>query len=74
MKPLTIVAIIVGIAFLVLAFVYATTPASSLPTFLPGYDAAQPTTHTKHAIASVLLGLGSFVVAWFSTGPRSAER
>ncbi len=73
MRPLTVVAIVVGIAFLVLAFVYAATEARALPQLLPGYDAARTTPHVKHAIASAVLALGCFVVAWFSTGPRSAK-
>ena len=72
MKPLTVLAVLVGIAFFVLAYVYVTTAASALPHLLPGYDAARTTPHVKHAILSVILGLGSFILAWFSTGPRSA--
>ncbi len=74
MKPATLAAIIVGIAFLALAVVYATTEARALPALLPGYDPASSATHAKHAIAAALLGIGCFVLAWFSTGPRSAEQ
>jgi hypothetical protein len=74
MKPLTVLAILVGIAFLAIAVVYATTEARSLPAIFPGHDPTIAAPHMKHAVAAVLLGLGCFVLAWFSTGPRSAKQ
>jgi hypothetical protein len=65
--------VVLGIALLVVAGVYALTPANSLPGFFPGYDPALPDHHTKHAIAAALLGVGAFILAWFSSGPRSAK-
>ncbi len=74
MKPATVAAVVVGVAFLALAVVYATTEARALPVLLPGYEPGNSTAHVKHAIAAALLGLGCFVLAWFSTGPRSAKQ
>jgi hypothetical protein len=51
--------------------VYFAEPAKSLPSFFPGHDVHSSTTHVKHGIAALLLGLGCFVLAWFATGPRS---
>ncbi len=65
--------VVLGIALLVVAAIYALTPASALPGFFPGYDPSLSDHHAKHAIAAGLLGVGAFVLAWFSTGPRSAK-
>jgi hypothetical protein len=68
---LIIAAIIAGIVLIVIAIVYFAEPAKSLPSFFPGHDVHSSTTHVKHGIAALLLGLGCFVLAWFATGPRS---
>jgi len=62
-------AIVLGVVFVGLAVLYAVEPAKSLP--LPdwmGHDASSDRHHVKHAIASLLLGLGCFVFAWFESG------
>lgn len=70
-KLLLIVAVILGIVFLVVAFIYFTTPASSLPAFLPGHETARTThVHYKHGIGSLLLGFACFVFAWFQSGKK----
>ncbi len=69
-KPLVPVAIVVGILFLVVAYLYATHAAQALPAFLPGYKAGDTHPHTKHALAAFVLALGSFVFAWFQSGPK----
>jgi hypothetical protein len=69
-KPLTILAVIVGLGFLILAFIYWTTPASGLPMFFPGYNATMATVHFKHGLAALILGLGCFVFAWFNSGKK----
>ncbi|MDE3112009.1 MAG: hypothetical protein KGN00_07700 [Chloroflexota bacterium] len=74
MRPLTVLLVVIGVLFLGAAFIYATTEARALPGFFPGYDTAITRAHLKHAVAAVLLGLGCFVLAWFSTGPRSARQ
>lgn len=66
-------AVVLGIVFVGLAIVYAAEPAKSLP--LPdwmGHDSSSSRHHVKHAIASLLLGVGCFVFAWFESG-RSAR-
>ncbi|HEV7461716.1 MAG TPA: hypothetical protein VGN78_14350 [Solirubrobacteraceae bacterium] len=70
-RGLIIAAIIAGIVLIVIAIVYFAEPAKSLPSFFPGHDVHSSTTHVKHGIAALLLGLGCFVLAWFATGPRS---
>jgi uncharacterized membrane protein HdeD (DUF308 family) len=71
-RLLILAAVVAGVALLVIAVVYFSEPAKSLPSFFPGHTAGSNTTHTKHGIAAVVVGLGCFVFAWFQSGPRSA--
>ncbi len=70
MKNCTIVflLVILGILLLGLGWYYIATPANQLASFIPGYDAAMTTIHTKHAIAAFVLGVGCFLLAWFKSG------
>jgi hypothetical protein len=70
-KSLAVVAIVLGIVFVVLAFVYWTTPASSLPSYLPGYNPAMAGVHFKHGLASIILAALLFIYAWFATGKKN---
>ena len=64
-------AVLVGLALIVLAVVYWAEPAKSLPSWLPGHEAGSNHHHVKHGIASFLVGLAALVFAWFrSAGPR----
>lgn len=69
-KAVAILAVIIGIGFLVAGVVYATHSASTLPHFYPGYEAGSSHVHTKHAIASFLLGLAALIFAWFQSGTK----
>ena len=62
-----------GIALIVIAFVYWAEPAKSLPSFFPGHEAGSSHHHVKHGIAAFLLGLALLVFAWFQSGPRRAH-
>lgn len=66
-------AVVLGIAFLALAALYWTTPAGNLPPLIPGYEAGVHTIHFKHGLASLILGLGLFVFAWFKSAPATAR-
>lgn len=61
--------IILGVAFLVLAVWYWLTPAGSLPSYVPGFEAGSTHIHFKHGLASLILGLGLFIFAWFQSAP-----
>ena len=63
-----ILATIIGLFLLVLAFVYFLTPAGSLPTYLPGYLEASAKIHIKHGVGSLFLSLASFAFVWFKSG------
>jgi hypothetical protein len=69
-RLLVIGSAVVGVAFVALAILYVSEPASSLPALVPGHDAGSSHHHVKHGIAALILGVGAFVLAWFHTGPR----
>ena len=70
-RPLVWIAVVVGLALIVLAVVYWAEPAKSLPSWIPGHKAGSNHHHVKHGIASFLLGCACLVFAWFrSAGPR----
>lgn len=69
-KTLTVLAVILGIGFIVLAIYYWITPADMLPMFVPGYDAAMATPHIKHGIASLVVGLALLIYAWFASAKK----
>ena len=64
------VAVLAGLALVVLAVVYWAEPAHALPSFIPGHEAGSSHHHIKHGIASFLVGLALLVFAWFQTGKK----
>jgi len=72
-RLLATLAVILGIALIVIAIVYWAEPAKSLPSFFPGHQAGSNHHHTKHGIAAFLVGLASFAFAWFNTGPKRSR-
>jgi len=69
-KPLTWVAIIAGVAFLGLAYLYSTTQAGMLPAYVPGYEAGSAVIHFKHGLGALILGFALLTFVWFQSGPR----
>ncbi len=69
-RLLALAALLVGVVLIVIAIVYFAEPARSLPGFFPGHQAGSGHHHTKHGIASFLVGLAALVFAWFKTGPK----
>lgn len=67
-------ALIVGVALIVVAVIYWVEPAKSLPSFFPGHEAGSNHHHVKHGIAAFLLGLAFLAFAWFQSGRKSAAR
>jgi hypothetical protein len=67
---LIIPAVILGVIFLVIAIVYWTTDASSLPSFFPGHESGSTDIHHKHGLAAAVVALGCFVFAWFQGGEK----
>src|SRR5215831_14948104 len=69
-RLLVVLAVIAGIALIVIAVIYWAEPAKSLPGFFPGQEAGSNHHHVKHGIAAFLLGVACLVFAWFRSGPR----
>ena len=72
-RLLAILAIVLGLVLIAIAIVYWAEPASSLPSFFPGHQAGSSHHHTKHGIASFLVGLACLVFAWFNTGGNRTQ-
>lgn len=72
-RLLATAAIVLGIALIAIAIVYWVEPAKSLPSFFPGHQAGSNHHHTKHGIASFLVGLACLAFAWFQTGPKRSR-
>ncbi len=69
-RLLVALAVVVGIALIVIGIVYWVEPAKSLPGFFPGHEAGSGHHHVKHGIAAFLVGLACLAFAWFRTGPK----
>jgi hypothetical protein len=69
-KLLSYSASLLGILFLILAIIYWTVPAGSLPHFIPGFETGGTTIHFKHGLAALILSLLSFTWAWFEGGKK----
>jgi uncharacterized membrane protein HdeD (DUF308 family) len=69
-KYLVPLAVILGVALIVVGIVFFAEPARSLPSFVPGHVGGSAHHHVKHGIAAVLVGLACFAFAWFNTGPK----
>jgi hypothetical protein len=59
------VLIVLGIAFALLAIVYWVVPASSLPAFMPGFEAGSARIHVKHGAVAAVVALVLFGFAWY---------
>jgi len=62
--------VVLGIIFIALSIYYFVTPAGSLASFTPGFQAGSTHVHLKHAIASLILAIALFILAWFKSGPK----
>ena len=65
----TILAVILGIIallFIVVAIIYMVTPASSLPSFVPGHIAGSTGHRPLRAAGSIIIGIVFAVGAWFA--------
>jgi hypothetical protein len=69
-RVLTAAAVVVGVALIVVAVIYWAEPAKSLPDFFPGHESGSGHHHTKHGIATFLVGLACLAFAWFQSAPK----
>ena len=72
-RVLTTIAVVLGIALIVVAVVYWAEPAHSLPGFFPGHESGSNHHHVKHGIAAFGLGLACLAFAWFQSGKKTAK-
>jgi len=61
MKP---IAYVLGALLIVVAVIYLTVPADSLPAFLPGHEAGLTRVRMKHGVAAGAVGVILLVVGW----------
>jgi cytochrome c biogenesis protein CcdA len=73
-RGLAMLAGILGVLLLILAVIYFITPASSLPSFLPGYDPTLAKAHLKHGVGALLLAGAVFAFVWFQSGKKSPKQ
>jgi hypothetical protein len=71
-RPLTIVLIVIAAGCIFAGIVYFTTPAHSLPAFVPGHETHGTNHHVKHGIAMIGLAVIALFGAWFTTAPERA--
>jgi hypothetical protein len=68
-RPLTVVLAIIGLICIVVAIIYFTVPAKSLPGFIPGHAAKSHLHHDRRGIAALVVGvlflIGAGVSAFF---------
>jgi amino acid permease len=71
-KTWIVLAVLLGVIFIIIGAVYATHSADMLPHFFPGYTPGDSLRHTKHALAAFIVAIACFIVAWFQSGPKKA--
>ena len=59
------IAYVLGILLIIVAIVYFMLPADSLPSFMPGHDAAINHIRLKHGIAAAVVGVVLLAIGWF---------
>ena len=70
---LTVAAVVVGVALIVVAVIYWVEPAKSLPGFFPGQESGSSHHHTKHGVAAFVVGLACLAFAWFHSAPKKTK-
>jgi uncharacterized membrane protein len=71
---LTALAVVLGVALIVVAAIYWAEPARSLPSFFPGHQSGSNHHHVKHGIAAFFVGLAVLAFGWFQTGGKRTTR
>lgn len=65
------VAVLLGLAFAVVAILYWVMPAGSLPSFLPGFEAGSNVVHVKHGMAAAAASVLSLALGWYAGRARA---
>jgi len=59
-------AYVVGIILIIIAVIYLTVPADSLPSFFPGHEAGLARVRMKHGLVAGAVGIVLLLVGWFA--------
>lgn len=72
-RPVPLIAALLGLICLIAAVMYFAMPASALPGFFPGHEAAASAHHHyTHGVAALVVALVLFAFAWFQSKPKRA--
>jgi hypothetical protein len=69
-RTLSLIAGLFGVLFLAVTAMYWFIPASSLPSFFPGFEPGIDHIHVKHAIVSLIIALALLAFAWLQRRER----
>ena len=70
-KQMRVVALILGLAFALVAILYWLVSADALPDFFPGFEPDSDRVHVKHGIAAAVAAVLMFVVGWYAGRSRA---
>jgi hypothetical protein len=62
--------IVLGVVLVAVGVYYWVTPAGSLLSMVPGYEAGSLHHHVKHGVLALVLGLLCFLGAWMTSGKQ----
>ena len=68
-RALTVLLVVLAIAFIAVGIIYVTRTAADLPSFFPGHAAGVTKHHYKHSLVAFTLAIVALVGAWFTTAP-----
>jgi hypothetical protein len=69
----TVLLVVLGVAFAVVAALYLVQTAGQLPSFFPGHQAGSGHHHIKHGLLVAALALVAAIGAWMSAGRRGGQ-
>jgi amino acid permease len=73
-KLSTVVLVVLAVIFAVLAVIYFSKTAGSLPHFLPGHLKGSTHKHLKHGIACLVVAVVCLLGAWMTTGKSESAK
>jgi hypothetical protein len=59
-----LIAMLLGLALLIVAVLYFMLPADQLPGFFPGHEAGVAKVHLKHGVVAGVIGLALLAAGW----------
>jgi hypothetical protein len=70
-EQMRVAALILGLAFALVAILYWLVPADSLPEFFPGFEPGSHRVHVKHGIAAAIAAILMFAIACYAGRSRA---